>query len=512
MAFRVPVLGRLGVRDYVAVILGFLFMLLETVLRVCTYLLPSRVLKLFYDLSSRFVAKPAERTMMHVVQDAAGFTEIAEAFGYEAQEHIVETRDGYLLGLHRICQTKAELRVRKQASLSRKRGQRPPHVQKPVVYLHHGLMMNSEVWICNLEEDRQLPFVLVERGYDVWFGNNRGNKYSKKHINLKSNDVPFWDFGLDDYALRDIPDSISYILTTTKAPALSYIGFSQGTAQALAALSIHPVLNEQINLFVALAPAMSPRGLQNVLVDGLIKSSPTALFLFFGRKAILPSTIFWQSIIYPPLYVKILDSAMRFLFGWHSQNMSFQQKTASYYHLYSFASVKSLVHWFQVIRSSTFQMWDDETHTMYGKFYRAAKFPTKNISTPIVLMYGGADSLVDIDVMLNALPDHTIAEEVAHFEHLDFLWAREVDQLVIPRVVRWLSEYAEPIARSHQSIPKSLDSPDSRSDSGDTFDSDHSQARSPKHKRASPSISSRTNGSGGFVPKSSQPTTQLSDV
>lgn len=49
--------------------------------------------------------------------------------------------------------------------------------------------------------------------------------------------------------------------------------------------------------FIALAPAMSPRGLHNPLVDGLIKSSPAALFLFFGRKAILPSTIFWQSIM-----------------------------------------------------------------------------------------------------------------------------------------------------------------------------------------------------------------------
>jgi lysosomal acid lipase/cholesteryl ester hydrolase len=41
---------------------------------------------------------------------------------------------------------------------------------------------------------------------------------------------------------------------------LSYIGFSQGTAQAFAALSIHPQLNEKVNVFIALAPAMSPKG------------------------------------------------------------------------------------------------------------------------------------------------------------------------------------------------------------------------------------------------------------
>lgn len=413
-------------------------------LRICTFFLPTRLYQLFYDTSKRFVSKPAERNMMHVIQEAAGFVEMCDAFGYEAQEHIVQTQDGYLLGLHRTCQTKSELRARKESARRQSKGRRPKQVQKPVIYLHHGLMMNSEVWVCNLEESRQLPFVLVERGYDVWFGNNRGNKYSKKHITKASSNAPFWDFCMDDFALRDIPDAIDYILETTKVPSLSYIGFSQGTAQAFATLSIHPLLNEKINLFIALAPAMSPKGLHNVLVNALIRSSPNALFLFFGRKAILPSAIFWQSIIYPPLYVKVLDLCMKFLFNWHSGNMSFQQKTASYYHLYSFASVKSLVHWFQVIRSGSFQMYDDDASMMSGKFYKAARFPTKNITTPIVLMYGGSDSLVEINVMLDALPDHTIAEEVPHYEHLDFLWARDVDQLVIPRVLHWLLDFAEP--------------------------------------------------------------------
>jgi len=28
--------------------------------------------------------------------------------------------------------------------------------------------MNSEVWVCLLEKERCLPFVLVEKGFDVW--------------------------------------------------------------------------------------------------------------------------------------------------------------------------------------------------------------------------------------------------------------------------------------------------------------------------------------------------------
>jgi lysosomal acid lipase/cholesteryl ester hydrolase len=43
-------------------------------------------------------------------------------------------------------------------------------VRKKVVYLHHGLMMNSEVWVCLTEKERCLPFQLVDKGYDVWVG------------------------------------------------------------------------------------------------------------------------------------------------------------------------------------------------------------------------------------------------------------------------------------------------------------------------------------------------------
>ena len=64
----------------------------------------------------------------------------------------------------------------------------------------------------------------------------------------------------DEFAFYDIPDSIDYVLHATTAKSLSYIGFSQGTAQAFAALSIYPQLNEKVNVFIALAPAMSPKG------------------------------------------------------------------------------------------------------------------------------------------------------------------------------------------------------------------------------------------------------------
>ena len=118
------------------------------------------------------------------------------------------------------------------------------------------------------------PFInLVFVGFDVWLGNNRGNKYSKKSIHHGPNSTKFWDYSIDDFAWHDIPDTIQYIINATKAASISYVGFSQGTAQAFAALSIHPQLNEKVNVFIALAPAMRPPGLAPTIVDGLMKAS-----------------------------------------------------------------------------------------------------------------------------------------------------------------------------------------------------------------------------------------------
>jgi lysosomal acid lipase/cholesteryl ester hydrolase len=318
-------------------------------------------------------------------------------------------------------------------------------------------MMNSEVWVCITEQERCLPFMLVDQGYDVWLGNNRGNKYSKKSLNHGPTDVRFWNFSMDQFAFHDIPDTINYILATTEQPTLSYIGFSQGTAQAFATLSIHPTLNHKVDVFVALAPAMAPPGLASGIVSSLVKSNPEVLFLLFGRRAILGSTTMWQALLYPAIFTWVIDKALGFLFGWKSANITPHQKLAAYPHLYSFTSTKSVVHWFQIIRNGKFQMFDDEvtsptSFSTGSKYYKVAKFPTRNIKTPIVLVYGGSDSLVDINLMLKELPRHTVAKCVPKYEHLDLLWASDVDTLVFPHVLEALDSYAQPSSTKMEAL------------------------------------------------------------
>ncbi len=449
MALHIPFLSRLHIREYFALLLSIVLIALESFIAVITLALPTPIINFCYRITRRIFnhlsspsskrSRQKKKAVWSSIANASDFTELCELYGYYCEEHIVQTGDGYLLGLHRLAWRQGEENVRVNA------GDKGKGIKKKVIYMHHGLMMNSEVWVCLTERERCLPFELVERGYDVWLGNNRGNKYSKKSVHTAPTEAKFWNFSMDQFAFHDIPDSIAYILETTHQASLSYIGFSQGTAQAFATLSIHPNLNDKVDVFIALAPAMSPKGIASGIVDSFVKASPDVLYLAFGRKAILASATMWQSILYPPIFVRLIDSSLRFLFAWTGANISAHQKLAAYPHLYSYTSTKSVVHWFQIIRNGVFQMYDDDAPSPFsnrGKYYKVAKFPTKNIKTPIVLVYGGSDSLVDINVMLKELPRHTIAKEIPHYEHLDFLWAQSVDELVFPHVFEALDEFA----------------------------------------------------------------------
>ncbi|KAL7913455.1 Alpha/Beta hydrolase protein [Trichoderma velutinum] len=445
-----PFIGRLHATEYISIVVSFFLVGLEAIIRVLTLALPSFLVTFFYRASRRLFnifSSPAQKkaedkrkSVSTSVRDASDFVELCQLWGYEAEEHIVQTKDGYLLGLHRLQWRRGEEGQRVNCGRN--------SAKKRVAYLHHGLLMNSEVWVCLTDQQRCLPFELVERGFDVWFGNNRGNKYSKKSIHSSPTSVEFWDFSIDEFAFHDIPNSIEYILETTGQESLSYIGFSQGTAQAFAALAIHPKLNQQVNVFIALAPAMAPAGLSNGVVDSLVKASPSVLYLMFGRRSILSSATMWETLLYPPLFCRLIDMGLSFLFGWRAKNIATSQKLAAYPHLYSFTSTKSVVHWFQIIRNKCFQMYDDDVYqpmslASSSKYSKVAKYPTRNIKTPVVLVYGGSDSLVDIKSMLKELPRQTVATEIPHYEHLDFLWARDVDSQVFQHVFDALNSFTD---------------------------------------------------------------------
>ncbi|KAF4622470.1 hypothetical protein D9613_009312 [Agrocybe pediades] len=376
----------------------------------------------------------SEADIAQKVREARNFGELSAILGYAHEEHVVTTDDGYLLKLHRLVSSKGH-------------ENQPKQLHRPVVYFQHGLLTNSELFMLVTHPRKCLPIVLAEQGYDVWLGNNRGNKYSLNHVDKKVDSPEFWDFCIDDFARYDIPTSLDYVLTYTKSAKLSYIGFSQGSAQAFAAFSIHPDLNERVNVFIALAPIMLPAGYSSSLLNALLKRNPSLIFSIFGRKSMLSSIATLQSIL--PFFIlqKCVDIGLVHLLGAYSKNITPLQKIAAYPHIYCSSSVKAIVHWTQIMRNSAFSTYEHEHESNVASSKRrenevipSKRYPTDAIQIPMVLIYGDQDTLFDLDTVMQHLPPSKVTVcRLADYEHLDVLWGGNVHNDVIPNVLEALS-------------------------------------------------------------------------
>lgn len=132
--------------------------------------------------------------------------------GFHPETHTIETEDGYILKMHRI--------------LPRAKDQPP----KAPILLIHGMFCTSADYLI-LGQYKALGYLLSNKGYDVWLGNNRGNTYALKHKTLKSSTNKFWEFSFHEMGYYDLSRMIDYVLEATKQEKLFYVGHSQGTSQ-----------------------------------------------------------------------------------------------------------------------------------------------------------------------------------------------------------------------------------------------------------------------------------------
>ncbi|CAK9436871.1 uncharacterized protein LODBEIA_P13930 [Lodderomyces beijingensis] len=450
------------------------------------------------------------RRLFKQQQKVENINDLVSPQGYVAREHVVTTKDGYLLVVHKLEKANNEVGGSGVGSVH----SGAPGSGGQIVYFHHGLLTNSELWVLGTSKEKTLPFLLVDMGYEVWLGNNRGNKYSKKHLKLSSLSAEFWDFSLDEFAYFDIPDTLQYIQdyssyksscksqlqlfdymrqnfendseSSTQCPTpiphfnssstllsgtsnstgppreIIYIGFSQGCSQLIASLALYPSLNGKIKQFIGLSPAIVPTPSPNAIVQLVVEQTAmdnSFLYSLFGHRAILPSVSFWQMMFGPWLYTKVVDRSLVTLFGWTGKNISPQQKAKGYPYMFSNTSVKSLIHWFQILHAGRFQMFEEtggfgrtnlsciSNHSKL-KGTRVTPFPiSDHLDVPFMLFCGDKDILVDADVtrrlIVDSNPKMKDQLEIVMcpgYEHMDTLWGDEVFQDVFSKILRKLED------------------------------------------------------------------------
>lgn len=205
----------------------------------------------------------------YVVDPEAEMTvpEIIRHWNYPVETYNSITEDGYVLILHRI-------------PFGRKGYHSGP---RPIVFLQHGLLCTSSVWIMNLPH-QSLGFMLADAGYDVWLGNMRGNSYSRRHVNTRISPSNYWRFSWAEMAKYDIPAMIDTVLNITGEKQLYYIGHSQGTLTMFSALSINEDLNRKIKAFFAIAPVGTiahVKGLFRYLGDNMYNELEVVFLITF---------------------------------------------------------------------------------------------------------------------------------------------------------------------------------------------------------------------------------------
>lgn len=235
-------------------------------------------------ISTIIVAKIAFKLTQVKSDENRSVEEIVISRGFRFEDHEVRTADGYLLHMFRVMNPHVADRSR---------------IRKPVL-LMHGVGTHALLFLLNDEhgsdykrlidpsdplyrfkkkegktEDSSedaLGFDLAARGYDVWLGNQRGNRFSTKHAYLHPvrDGAKYWNFSFDEIAMFDLPAMIDHILKETGQEKLSYVSLSQGSTIMLALLSSQPKYNSIVHPFVAIAPVIRTRHSQ--LINGFGKT------------------------------------------------------------------------------------------------------------------------------------------------------------------------------------------------------------------------------------------------
>jgi lysosomal acid lipase/cholesteryl ester hydrolase len=360
--------------------------------------------------------------------------EIITHWGFPAEEHLVETEDGYILCLHRIPHG------RKSYS------DKGP---KPVVYLQHGLLADSSNWVTNLDNS-SLGFILADAGFDVWMGNSRGNTWSRKHKTLSVSQDEFWAFSFDEMAKYDLPASINYILSKTGQEQIYYVGHSQGTTIAFIAFSQIPELAKRIKMFFALAPVVSLSFCLSPLTK-LGRLPSLVIEVLFGHKEFLPQNAFlkWLSThVCTHVILKELCGNIAFLLcGFNEKNLNMSRVDVYTTHCPAGTSVQNMLHWSQAVKLQKFQAFDwgssAKNYFHYNQSY-PPRYNVKDMLVPTALWSGGHDWLADvkdINILLTQITNLVYYKHIPDWEHLDFIWGLDAPWRLYNEIIDLMKKY-----------------------------------------------------------------------
>ncbi|KAJ3630130.1 hypothetical protein MTP99_011342 [Tenebrio molitor] len=364
--------------------------------------------------------------------------QMIEHHGYVCETHYVTTEDGYIVTVHRIPNGIQDDGTSK----------------KPAVFIMHGLTSSSADFV-NMGPGRSLGYLLADLGYDVWIGNARGNAYSRNHttLDIVADAEQFFDFSWHEIGYYDVAATIDYILNVNGDDSLYYVGHSQGTTSFLVLTTTRPEYNEKIKMASLMAPAAilehRPFGLTQELckyidkVEIILKNWKIYEIPFVEviREWAMTNCV-------NPDYIETCDMLFS-LFGDFDENeMEREMIPVIGTNAPSNAAMKQYVHYGQQVKNGGFSQYDygtEKNMELYGS-EKPPAYDFSKISAPVAVYYAKDDHVAPYEDALNVISklpnvadDYLITQE--GFNHLDFLYAKDIVELVYNELIVVMQKY-----------------------------------------------------------------------
>ncbi|KAB8109303.1 hypothetical protein EE612_045524 [Oryza sativa] len=374
--------------------------------------------------------------------DGACATAVAP-FGYPCEEHEVTTQDGYILGLQRIP----------RGRIGGVTGGGAAAARQPVL-LQHGVLVDGMTWLLGSPEE-SLPYILADQGFDVWIANNRGTRWSSRHVSLDPKSRSYWNWSWDDIVVNDMPAIVDYVCSHTGQKP-HYVGHSMGTLVALAAFSEGRMV-DKLKSAALLSPVAYLSHITTPIGVVLAKAFAGELISdLLGIAEFNPASPQVSNLV-RTFCRKPGMNCYDLLTSFTGKNYCLNNSAADIFLKYEPqpTSTKTLIHLAQTVRDGVLTKYDyvmpDANVARYGQAdppaYDMAAIPAW---FPLFLSYGGRDSLsdpADVALLLDDLRrrghagDRLTVQYLPQLAHADFVIGVCAKDLVYNDVISFFRRF-----------------------------------------------------------------------
>ncbi|EAT32548.1 AAEL015326-PA [Aedes aegypti] len=364
-------------------------------------------------------------------EEDAGLTvpQLIRKYGYNLEKHQVLTEDGYLLALFRIPP------------------RRGPSTKRPVLMMH-SLMSSCSDFIL-IGPKHALGYLLADRDYDIWLGNARGNRYSRRHKRLHVKSPKFWNFTFHEIGYYDVPALIDYVLDKTNSAKLHYVGFSQGTLVSFVAMSTRPEYNAKIVQMQEISPAAYLGEPPSFFIRILSELAPSLGigFNISGSSEFLP---YWKgqydfyNTVCPAPAQLLCRLLLNDVVGANPRQLHPKTLRIFLGHFPAGAGVLQMQHYGQVFKDGIFRRYDygddEKNRAAYGST-QVPEYDLSQVTAPVRIYYSYNDNVIpyrNVRRLMRDLPNvvgsYLVPDE--RFTHADFILANQVKELLYDEIVR----------------------------------------------------------------------------